>query len=174
MSIPPKHLAVILRSCFTLAERHHTRLVGLLAKHLKLSEFRDWQLQAVNTLLNGKDALVVQPTGSGKSICYQLPPFVTSKMTIVVTPTIALMIDQVAKAEEKGIQCTFLGTGQKDLSVTTKVADGAYELVYVTPERLFATNGSLQSPFHQLARQQKVGLVALDEAHLIASWKTFR
>ena len=155
-------------------ERHHTHLVGLLAKHFKLSEFRDWQLQAIDTVLNGKDALVVQPTGSGKSICYQLPPFAIKKVTSVITPTIGLMIDQVTKAKEKGIRGTFLGSGQKDLTTTSKIAEGEYDLVYVTPEKLFTTNGSLQPPFSQLARQQKVGLIAVDEAHLILSWKTFR
>ncbi len=118
-------------------------------------------------MLSGKDALVVQPTSSGKSICYQLPPFATKKTTIVVTPTIALTIDQVAKAEEKGIRGSLLGSGQKDPSTTSKVAEGEYDLVYVTPEKLFTTNGSLQTPFLQLAKQQKVGLVAVDKAHLI-------
>lgn len=155
-------------------ERHHTHLVGLLAKHFRLSEFRDWQLQAIDAVLNGKDALVVQPTGGGKSICYQLPPFVTKKPTIIITPTIALIIDQVTKAKEKGIRSTFLGSGQKDLTTTAKIAKGEYDLVYLTPEKLFVTNGSLQQPFLQLEKQQKVGLIAVDEAHLILSWKTFR
>ena len=146
----------------------------MLAKHFKLSEFKDWQLKAIDAVLEGKDFLIIQPTGSGKSICYQLPPFATKKMTVVVTPTIALMVDQVNKMAEKGIRATFLGSGQKDLSVPGKICQGSYDLVYVTPEKLFATNGNLQFPFTQLMKENKIGLVAIDEAHLVASWQKFR
>ena len=118
--------------------------------------------------------MVVQPTGSGKSLCYQFPPLITHKMTIVVTPTVSLMADQPLNLSAKGIHTTFLGSAQKDLSAMDRVYQGECDVVYMMPERLFNTGDELQYPFTKLTKERGIGLVAVDEAHLVWSWSSFR
>ena len=176
------YLCVIISSAYVctyhivhhLSEKHTTELVGVLARNFQLHSFKPWQLEAIQSILKKKDVMVVQPTGSGKSLCYQFPPLVSHKMTIVVTPTISLMTDQSLNLSSKGIRSTFLGPAQKDPSAVDRVYRGEVDVVYVTPERLYTTGGELQHPIAKLAKERRIGLVAVDEAHLAWGWSSFR
>ena len=99
---------------------------------------------------------------------------VTHKITLVLTPTISLMADQTTSLLAKGLRATFLGTAQKDPSAEHSVKNGEVDIVYLTPERLFTETGTIQHPFLDLIEQQRIGLVAIDEAHLVWSWNSFR
>lgn len=149
-------------------------MTGLLLKKFKLTAFKDWQLRAVKALIDGRDALVVQPTGSGKSLCYQFPAVWLKKTTVVLTPTISLMDDQSSSLSSKGIKATFLGAAQQDTCIPEKLLAGEYEIVFVTPESFFADNGQPRELFRQLNHKNNIGVIALDEAHLFSSWISFR
>ena len=86
--------------------------VGTLAERFSLISFKPFQREVITHCLNGNDTIVIQPNGSGKSLCYQFPAIYTGKLAIVVSPTISLMMDQVKKLMEKGLPCTFVGSAQ--------------------------------------------------------------
>ena len=157
-----------------LAEEKDAQLLGLLVKHFKHSSFKDWQLKVIRAILEGKNLLIVQLTGSGKNLCYEFPCTVTQKITIVLTPTISLMMDQVESLTSTGLQATFLGSTQKNTKVTAKVAQGQFDIIFCTPEFFLQSSGEPKPLFRTLISQKRVGLLAVDEAHLICSWKTFR
>ena len=85
-------------------------MLGYLVKTFQKKSFKDWQLLIIKAALEGKNTLVIQPTGAGKSLCFQFPSIITKKMTVVVTPTISLMIDQVHRLKGYCLQATFLGS----------------------------------------------------------------
>ena len=124
--------------------------------------------------LEGRNTLVVQPTGAGKSLCFQLLPLITGKITIVLTPTISLMKDQCSILEENGISATYTGSSQTDAQINSKISDGVFNIVYTTPEKFFDHTGHPLYPFGDLLHKGRVGLIAIDEVHLIHSWKSFR
>ena len=157
-----------------LADNVELELTGLLLKHYGLTTFKDWQLKAIISVLEGRNCLVVQPTGSGKSICFQIPSLYTRKMTVVLTPTISLMTDQCLKLEQNGIPATFLGSSQSDKNIDVKIKDGCFRVVYVTPETFFNESGVPSVMFSKLLQGGLIGLIAIDEVHLIESWKSFR
>ncbi len=108
-------------------------------------------------------------------MCFYLPPLLTGKTALVVTPTISLMSDQVSKLENKGIAATLLGSAQGDKNVFQKVAEGKYSLVFATPETVInRCTSQPQRVFTQMAQKGKLCMVALDEAHLIDTWKNFK
>jgi ATP-dependent DNA helicase RecQ len=128
---------------------------------------RPGQSRAVEAILEGRDALVVMPTGSGKSLCYQLPGLVDEGTTIVVSPLIALMKDQVDSLRAQGIAAASLNSSlsqEASREVWGMAARGDLDFLYVAPERL-----SLES-FVQLARDMKLARVAVDEAHCVSQW----
>ena len=86
------------------------QMTGLLLKHFKLQEFRDWQVDIIKATLERRNTFVLQRTGSGKSLCFQFPSLVTKKLTVVLTPTISLMNDQTRALQAKGIRATHLGS----------------------------------------------------------------
>ena len=147
---------------------------GMLADRFQLTSFKDWQQRAIEAAILGKDTLIIQPTGSGKSLCFQFPAVWSKKTTVVITPTVSLMSDQTSNLEARNIKSTFLGTAQKDKSVYGKILSGEYELVFVTPESFFDEDGTPKQLFRQLRWKQQIGLIAIDEAHLLSAWKTFR
>ena len=98
---------------------------------------KEWQLKILSASLAGRDTLVVQPTGSGKSFCFQLLPFISSKMSIVLSPTISLMKDQCCKLEEMGVPATFTGSSQVDQCNNKKIRNKDFKIIYTTPENFF-------------------------------------
>lgn len=137
------------------------------AKEAGLFPLRPAQRKALEKLAAGKNLLVVWPTGSGKSLCYQLPALALPGLTIVISPLIALMDDQVAKARalKWPVTCVHSGIGRDDrLKRLRQVGEGKIKLLYVTPERF------RQPEFLELLSQITVSLLAVDEAHCISQW----
>ena len=148
--------------------------VAELADTFELTRFRDYQRLAISAALNGKDSLIIQPTGSGKSLCYQFPPVYTHTKAVVVCPTISLMQDQHALLTDQGIQCTYLGSAQVDKSLERSVftSEDPHRIIFVTPEWLFK-DVNLKA-VEDAALNKTVTLIAVDEAHLICEWQSFR
>ena len=132
-----------------------------------LSGFRPGQREVIEAVLAGRDCLCVMPTGGGKSLCYQLPAVASSGVTLVVSPLIALMKDQVDALQALGLRATFINStlAPDEQSVRlTQVAAGGFDLVYVVPERF-------RSPrFVEAVRSTQLSLLAVDEAHCISQW----
>ncbi|MFN9347469.1 MAG: RecQ family ATP-dependent DNA helicase, partial [Planctomycetota bacterium] len=132
-----------------------------------LQSFRRGQKEVIEHVISGKDCLCVMPTGGGKSLCYQLPSLVRPGMTIVVSPLIALMKDQVDGLEKRGISATLINSSlslQEQSERLDQVASGRFSMVYVAPERL-------RNPrFLDAIRATPIQLLAIDEAHCISEW----
>jgi len=129
--------------------------------------FRPGQREAIEALLDEGRVLLVAPTGGGKSLCYQLPALVLPGTTLVVSPLIALMQDQVAALEARGVAATFLASTLDAATMRERLAGlarGAYQLVYVAPERLVAPD------FRARLARLDCPLIAIDEAHCISEW----
>lgn len=129
--------------------------------------FRKGQEEAINAALNGQDALVVMATGNGKSLCYQIPALCFDGLTLVISPLISLMKDQVDQLRANGIEADFLNSSQtlqQQQQVQNKLISGQLKLLYVSPEKVM-TNG-----FFQLISYTKVSFIAIDEAHCISQW----
>ena len=123
--------------------------------------------EIVEAVVEGRDAFVIMPTGGGKSLCYQLPALITKGTTVVISPLIALMQDQVAQLEQNGIRATLLNsTLDRDEAFDRerRALQGEYDLIYLAPERLMSTTGS------RLLRQLDVARFAIDEAHCVSEW----
>jgi len=139
----------------------------LLKKHFGYDSFRPGQEALIDALRSGKDALGIMPTGGGKSICYQLPALLTEGITIVVSPLIALMKDQVDGLDEVGVKATYINSTldwQETSMRLDAIRNGYFDLVYVAPERLLAEG------FMAMCCQLDIALVAVDEAHCISQW----
>lgn len=138
-----------------------------LRKHFGHAEFRPAQRAAVLSVLSGRDTLVVMPTGGGKSLCYQVPALIRSGLTIVVSPLIALMHDQVSALEDRGISAALVNSTLSSDEIgcrLARAAAGELGLLYVAPERF-------DSPaFRSALVDMEVGLVAVDEAHCVSQW----
>jgi ATP-dependent DNA helicase RecQ len=153
---------------YTLCMNSDTRLLGALRQYWGYDAFRPLQENIVRSLLGGRDACVVMPTGGGKSLCYQLPAAILQEKTvIVVSPLIALMQDQVAQLTQMGIPSALLNSslaGDLQSWVLHKAIEGAYRLLYLSPERLARedTIGWL--------KRVPVSFFAIDEAHCISEW----
>ena len=131
------------------------------------TDFRPGQEEVVRAVLEGRDALCVMPTGGGKSLCYQLPSIVRHDLTLVISPLIALMKDQVDSLARNGISATCLNSSleaEEQAARTRGIVAGEYDLVYVAPERLRSLS------FVRTLKSAKVGLLAVDEAHCISEW----
>ena len=130
-------------------------------------QFRDPQQQVVETLLEGRDAMVVMPTGGGKSLCYQLPSLVRSGTGIIVSPLIALMQDQVSALSLLGINAGCLNSSidfEQLQQTENQLINGEIDLLYIAPERL------LQPRTLALLARAKIALFAIDEAHCVSQW----
>ena len=139
-----------------------------LQQRFGLSSFHPWQREAIDALLTGpKRVLVVAPTGGGKSLCYQYPATELTGTTLVVSPLIALMEDQVRALTARGVRATFLASTLDFEELKAReaaVARGEFDLVYVAPERL-----SNRYTF-EMVRALRPPLIAIDEAHCISQW----
>jgi ATP-dependent DNA helicase RecQ len=132
-----------------------------------LTEFRPGQRDVIETVLSGRDCLCVMPTGGGKSLCYQLPAIARDGVTLVISPLIALMKDQVDTLQARGLSATFINstlTPDEQSARLDQMARGEFKLVYVVPERFRS------SRFVEAARQSNVRLLAVDEAHCVSEW----
>lgn len=130
-------------------------------------EFKEGQEKLIRASVQGRDALGIMPTGGGKSLCYQLPAVLSENITLVISPLIALMKDQVDSLKEMGIAASFINStldGRELNERLDEIRSGKYKLLYVAPERL---NSYL---FRELLKDIKVSMVAIDEAHCISQW----
>ena len=149
-------------------EESGPRLLSTLQHYWGYESFRPSQQEIVESIVSGRDACVVMPTGGGKSLCYQLPAALDEKRTaVVVSPLIALMQDQVAQLEQIGIPAGFLNSslpGEERSRILQRACQGAYRLLYVSPERI-ALNGT-----PDWLKRVPVSFFAIDEAHCISEW----
>lgn len=139
----------------------------VLSKYWGYSTFRPVQEDIINAVLSGKDTLALLPTGGGKSICFQVPGMMLEGVTLVITPLIALMKDQVENLRKRGITAEAIYSGMSpreiDLAIN-HVYHGTVKFLYLSPERL------LTQRFLELIPSLKIGLIAVDEAHCISQW----
>lgn len=138
-----------------------------LEQYFGYSSFRGGQEELIDAQLAGRDVFGVMPTGGGKSLCYQIPALLCEGVTLVVSPLISLMKDQVAALTRAGIRAAYINSSlryEQLRAVYQNLAAGKYKIVYVAPERL------LTEGFLQLARRLDISLLAVDEAHCISQW----
>ncbi|MGC8230303.1 DNA helicase RecQ [Pseudobacillus badius] len=139
----------------------------LLQSYFGYSAFRSGQEQAISQVLEGENTICVMPTGGGKSICYQIPALVLPGMTVVISPLISLMKDQVDTLLEAGVPAAYINSSLSAVEVreTMEAArQGEYKLLYIAPERLES------SAFIEELKEMPIPLVAVDEAHCISQW----
>jgi ATP-dependent DNA helicase RecQ len=138
-----------------------------LRKHFGFDDFREGQREVVASILEGKDAVVVMPTGSGKSLCYQLPAMIREGVTLVVSPLIALMKDQVDALRARGLPATFINSSIPEAEQRARIESlrrHEQKLVYIAPERFRS------SRFNAALQSIPISLFAVDEAHCISTW----
>ena len=141
--------------------------LNILQKYFGYDQFRFQQADIVETVITGGDALVLMPTGGGKSLCYQIPAMVRPGMAVVISPLIALMQDQVEALQQNGIEAAFLNSSQsidEQRAVQQQMREGEINCLYVAPER--ALNGD----FLSLLDDCRIALFAIDEAHCVSQW----
>lgn len=140
---------------------------SLLRQYFGYGVFREGQEDIIGHLLAGRDVLGIMPTGAGKSICYQIPALLLDGVSIVISPLISLMKDQVDALRQNGIEAAFINSSlsMQELEKTLYSArNGQYKLIYIAPERLEAGG------FLELLRDMRVSMVAVDEAHCVSQW----
>ncbi|HJI65525.1 MAG TPA: DNA helicase RecQ [Ruminococcus bromii] len=141
--------------------------LSVLKDYFGHDSFRDGQEQIVDALLDGRDTLCIMPTGAGKSMCYQIPALLFDGVTIVVSPLISLMKDQVGSLVQSGVPAAYINSSlsyPQFLRVLSNVEHGKYKIIYVAPERLL-TDGFLDT-----CKKIKISMVAVDEAHCVSQW----
>ncbi|KAF3774526.1 ATP-dependent DNA helicase Q-like SIM [Nymphaea thermarum] len=139
--------------CEALESNWEERANVILRRHFGIPALKGFQKQALQAWVDNRDCLVLAATGSGKSLCFQLPALLTSKVVVVISPLISLMHDQCLKLSRHGISACFLGSGQTDTSVERK-----------------ALNGMLIEPLRRLAERRGIALFAVDEVHCVSKW----
>ncbi|RSX53053.1 ATP-dependent DNA helicase RecQ [Bifidobacterium goeldii] len=145
----------------------HAEALGALKRYFGYDAFRSGQEGLVNAILDGRDVLGVMPTGAGKSVCYQIPATLLSGVTIVISPLISLMRDQVDALNDSGIPAAYINTTQdsdEQSMVLAQAARGDIKLLYVAPERLETER------FRNFATRVPISLIAVDEAHCVSQW----
>ena len=138
-----------------------------LKRYFGYEAFRDHQQEIIETVLGGSDAFVLMPTGSGKSICYQIPAIVAKGVGVVISPLIALMEDQVKGLQANGVRAAHLNSTvsfEEAARIQRRAADGGLDMLYVAPEKL------LTRDFQHFLSQIDIALFAIDEAHCVSQW----
>lgn len=139
----------------------------VLKQYFGHTEFRKGQSDIIDNILSGRDVLGIMPTGAGKSICYQVPALMLDGITIVISPLISLMKDQVSALVQSGVAAAFINsslTYPQYLEVFRRAGNGAYKIIYVAPERL------VTDEFISFAENNKISMVTVDEAHCVSQW----
>ncbi len=142
---------------------------GVLKQYFGYDQFREGQAELIESVLDGRDVLGIMPTGAGKSMCFQIPALMMEGITLVISPLISLMKDQVSALNQAGVHAAFLnssltiGQYRKALELAKQ---GRYKIIYVAPERL-ETEGFLD---FALSPQVKISFLAVDEAHCVSQW----
>ena len=140
---------------------------AILKQFFGYTSFRDGQEKAVDALLAGQDVLGIMPTGAGKSLCYQIPAMMLRGITIVISPLISLMKDQVNTLVQQGVSAAYLNRSLTETQYHKALANagsGKYKIIYVAPERLES------SSFLRFALNADISLIAVDEAHCVSQW----
>lgn len=139
----------------------------VLKQNFGYSGFREGQAEIIDRILDGRDVMAVMPTGAGKSLCYQVPALMLDGITLVISPLISLMQDQVGALIENGVPAAYINstlTLEQMLQVLNNARAGKYKLLYVAPERLDT------QMFYDFCQQVKISLLTVDEAHCISQW----
>lgn len=139
----------------------------VLKKFFGYDNFRKGQEILINSILEGRDVLGIMPTGAGKSLCYQIPALMFSGITLVISPLISLMKDQVRALNEAGIHAAYINSSLTERQITMALANaknGQYKIIYVAPERLETGN------FQDFVMNADISMVTVDEAHCISQW----
>lgn len=143
------------------------KAVELLKKYYGYDSFRSGQMEIIENILSHKDVLAIMPTGGGKSLCYQIPALILDGTTIVISPLISLMKDQVDTLQQMGIPSAFINSSLSmgELrQIINEAENNKYKLLYVAPERLESES------FMELLRNIKISMIAVDEAHCVSQW----
>jgi ATP-dependent DNA helicase RecQ len=143
-------------------EKYH-----ILKTYFGFTQFRPGQEEIIDALLSGKDVLAVMPTGAGKSLCYQIPALILEGLTVVISPLISLMKDQVSALSDAGIPATFLNSSLSPKEYADTLAgavQGSYRILYIAPERL------QRNDMYRLAEGRPIPMVVIDEAHCVSQW----
>lgn len=130
-------------------------------------DFREGQAELIDSILDGSDVLGIMPTGAGKSICYQVPALMLDGITLVISPLISLMKDQVSTLIQAGIKVAYINsslTSSQYSEVFRRAYNGEYKIIYIAPERL------ITEAFISFAEQVKISMVTVDEAHCVSQW----
>lgn len=141
--------------------------ISILKKYYGYDDFREGQESVINTILEGNDCLAIMPTGAGKSICYQIPALIFDGITIVISPLISLMQDQVKALKSAQIEACYINSYLTDMEIAKVLADvsaGKYKIMYVSPERLDNVK------FWEYCRSLNISMVTVDEAHCLSQW----
>lgn len=139
----------------------------ILKTYFGYDSFREGQEEIIDTILNGRDALAIMPTGAGKSLCYQVPALLLPGITLVISPLISLMQDQVKSLNEAGIHAAYINSSLTEGQISKALsfaARGVYKIIYVAPERLETAS------FLNFALHTPISMVTVDEAHCISQW----
>lgn len=140
---------------------------ALLKKYFGHDEFREGQAELINSILCGRDTLGIMPTGSGKSVCYQIPALMFDGITIVISPLISLMKDQVASILQSGIEAAFINSSlsyQEYNETLREAVNNKYKIIYAAPERLETES------FVRFACAVNISMIAVDESHCVSQW----
>ncbi|MBQ3162264.1 MAG: DNA helicase RecQ [Oscillospiraceae bacterium] len=140
---------------------------GVLSEYFGHTEFRQGQEELIDSILSGRDVLGIMPTGAGKSVCYQVPALLFDGITIVVSPLISLMSDQVSALVQSGVKAAYINSSltlPQYREVFRRARMGMYKIIYVAPERLTTDE------FISFAESTKISMVTVDEAHCVSQW----
>ncbi|KAG7552088.1 DEAD/DEAH box helicase domain [Arabidopsis thaliana x Arabidopsis arenosa] len=152
--------------CSEASSTWEKRVNSILQNRFGISSLRSFQREALSTWVAHKDCLVLAATGSGKSLCFQIPALLTGKVVVVISPLISLMHDQCLKLSRHRVSACFLGSGQLDNCIEEKAMQGMYQIIYVCPETVVR----LIKPLQKLAKTHGIALFAIDEAHCVSKW----